>query len=231
MLKLVSYKDDESKASQLEKMLQVNDTQGIKKKYYNLRKSLRNYSISCCNEGKKRKILDINGSQIDVFMFKCACPFHSNSNEDDIQKVIAMQTEKRSKKKTTNKCSTSNGDTDNSITNKPMDVQPHEDRLEYGCNSADITADNMAAHIASAIEENPMKVDCDKSPTLKVDNDKHMPMETRSDNSPPIEEYPMKPNGMKVAAEEYPALMEDTIMNQVLDEFCLMEGGSLMDIF
>ena len=208
-------------------MLQDNDTPGINLKFRNLRKYLlRNYSISN-NEGNQ--MLDINGSQIDVFMFKCACPFHSNSNEDDIQKVIAMQTEKRSKKKTTNKCSTSNGDTDNSITNKPMDVQPHEDRLEYGCNSADIAADNMAAHIASAIEENPMKVDCDKSPTLKVDNDKHMPMETRSDNSPPIEEYPMKPNGMKVAAEEYPALMED--INQVLDEYCLMEGGSLMDIF
>ena len=151
MLKLVCYKDDESKASQLEKMLQVNDTPGINEKFRNLRKNLRNYSISC-NGGNQ--ILDINGSQIDVFMFKCACPFHSNSNEDDIQKVIAMQTEKRSKKKTTNKCSTSNGDTDNSITNKPMDVQPHEDHLEYGCNSADIAADNMAAHIFASQDPN-----------------------------------------------------------------------------
>ena len=46
--------------------------------------------------------------------------------------------------------------TDNSITNKLMDVQPHEERLEYGSNGAEIAADNMAAHtaIASAIEEN-----------------------------------------------------------------------------
>ena len=160
MLKLVCYKDDESKASQLEKMLQDNDTPGINLKFRNLRKNLRNYSISC-NEGNQ--MLDINGSQIDVFMFKCACPFHSKSNEDDIQKVIAMQTEKRSKKKTTNTRRTSNGATDNAITNSPMKVG-FDNVASIGENTMKVDDDmDMPIEIGfdntSSIEENPMKVD------------------------------------------------------------------------
>ena len=57
--------------------------------FLSLRRNLRNYEIYT---------QDSPNSEKAVLMFACYCPFKSESSTEDIQKVIAMQTEKRKRK-------------------------------------------------------------------------------------------------------------------------------------
>ena len=60
------------------------------KSFSSLRRNLRNYGISA-NEPPPN-------SENAVLMFECNCPFKSKSNTNDIQQVIAIQTENRKRK-------------------------------------------------------------------------------------------------------------------------------------
>ena len=60
------------------------------KSFSSLRRNLRNYGISANKPPPN--------SENAVLMFECNCPFKSKSNTNDIQQVIAIQTENRKRK-------------------------------------------------------------------------------------------------------------------------------------
>ena len=117
-----------------------------------------------------------------MFIFECACPFHSTSNEDELQKVIAMQTEKRK------------------IENENLKKR----KLEKAGAAAAAQRAARASHEGTAEAQASLNLPAVSTTSSVEEQDVRMEMEMGFDNSPSIGE-----KAMKVDCDKGPALKVD----------------------